>query len=466
MQVFAIRHGETMWSLSGQHTGTTDIPLTDNGRRLAEGMRPVLAKTRFDAVLCSPMQRARETCELAGFGGKAVVDPDLGEWNYGEYEGLTPDEIHKVAPGWLIFRDGCPGGETPEQVGARIDRVIGRSRAVGGDVALFAHGHVLRVLAARWIGLPAGGGEHFLLDTGTLCVLGYYRDVPAVRTWNGPLVDQSAAAVERSLSRPGSKRAITHEQYDAVLFDLDGVITDTASIHALCWKQMFDEYLQERARQNGEAFRPFDLASDYRLYVDGKPRFDGVRDFLASRDIRLPEGSPDDAAQAETVGGLGNRKNDLVNAIIEDKGVEAYKGSVELIHQLRRQGFKIAVVTSSQNCRAVLKAAKLDEAFDVLVDGNTIHEQRLAGKPAPDTFLMAAKLLGAESARTVVIEDAISGVQAGSNGNFGLVIGVARKGNVEELRSNGADLVVNDLSDLVDSPDPALSREWRPDAPS
>ena len=244
------------------------------------------------------------------------------------------------------------------------------------------------------------------------------------------------------------------------------MITDTASIHALCWKQMFDEYLQERARQSGEAFRPFDLASDYRLYVDGKPRFDGVRDFLASRDIRLPEGSPDDAAQAETVGGLGNRKNDLVNAIIEDKGVEAYKGSVELIHQLRRQGFKIAVVTSSQNCRAVLKAAKLDEVFDVLVDGNTIHAQRLAGKPAPDTFLMAAKLLGAESARTVVIEDAISGVQAGSNGNFGLVIGVARKGNVEELRSNGADLVVNDLGDLVDSPDPALSREWRPDAPS
>ena len=466
MQVFAIRHGETMWSLSGQHTGTTDIPLTDNGRRLAEGMRPVLAKTRFDVVLCSPMQRARETCELAGLGEKAVVDPDLGEWNYGEYEGLTPEEIHKVAPGWLIFRDGCPGGETPEQVGARIDRVIARSRAVGGDVALFAHGHVLRVLAARWIGLPSGGGEHFLLDTGTLCVLGYYRDVPAVRIWNGPLVDPSAAAVARSLSRPGSKRAITHEQYDAVLFDLDGVITDTASIHALCWKQMFDEYLQERARQSGEAFRPFDLASDYRLYVDGKPRFDGVRDFLASRGIRLPEGSPDDAPQAETVGGLGNRKNDLVNAVIEDKGVEAYKGSVELIHQLRRQGFKIAVVTSSQNCRAVLKAAKLDEAFDVLVDGNTIHAQRLAGKPAPDTFLMAAKLLGAEPARTVVIEDAISGVQAGSNGNFGLVIGVARKGNVEELRSNGADLVVNDLGDLVDSPDPTLSREWRPDAPS
>jgi beta-phosphoglucomutase family hydrolase len=466
MQVFAIRHGETVWSLSGQHTGTTDIPLTNNGRRLAEGMRPVLAKTRFDVVLCSPMQRARETCELAGLAGKAVVDPDLGEWDYGEYEGLTPDAIHEIAPGWLIFRNGCPGGETPEQVGARVDRVIARSRAVGGDVALFAHGHVLRVLAARWIGLPAGGGEHFLLDTGTLCVLGYYRDVPAVRIWNGPLVDLSAAVTAPSPRRPASRRAITHDQYDAILFDLDGVITDTASIHALCWKQMFDEYLRERASRSGEAFRPFDLASDYRLYVDGKPRFDGVRDFLASRGIQLPEGNLDDSTQAETVCGLGNRKNDLVNAVIEDRGVEAYTGSVELIHQLRRQGFKIAVVTSSQNCRPVLKAAGLEVLFDVLVDGNTIHEQHLAGKPAPDTFLMAAKLLGAEPARTVVIEDAISGVQAGSNGNFGLVIGVARKGNVEELRSNGADLVVNDLGDLVDSSDPTLSRERPSDAPS
>ena len=189
VNVFAIRHGETAWSLSGQHTGTTDIPLTDNGRRLAERMRPVLAKEAFALVLCSPMQRARETCELAGLGDRAVIDPDLAEWNYGEYEGLTPKQIHESAPGWLIFRDGCPGGEAPEQVGARVDRVIARARAADGDVALFAHGHVLRALAARWIGLPAGAGQHFLLDTGTLCVLGYYRDIPAVRVWNGPLID-------------------------------------------------------------------------------------------------------------------------------------------------------------------------------------------------------------------------------------------------------------------------------------
>jgi broad specificity phosphatase PhoE len=187
VSVYVIRHGETAWSLSGQHTGTTDIPLTDNGRRLAERLRPVLAKEVFARVFVSPMQRARETCELAGLGNGVVLDTDLVEWNYGEYEGRTPKQIHEKVPGWLIFRDGCPGGEMPEQVSTRVDRVIARARAVEGDVALFAHGHVLRVLAARWIGLPAGAGQHFLLDTGTLCVLGYYREIPAMKVWNGPL---------------------------------------------------------------------------------------------------------------------------------------------------------------------------------------------------------------------------------------------------------------------------------------
>ena len=186
MSVFAIRHGETAWSLSGQHTGMTDIPLTDKGRRLAERIRPVLAREKFVLVLVSPLQRARETCERAGLGAKAVIDSDLVEWNYGKYEGLTPKQIHEEAPGWLIFRDGCPGGEAPDQVGARADRAIARARAAEGDVALFAHGHVLRVLVARWIGLPAGAGQHFLLDTGTLNVLGYYRGTPAVKIWNAP----------------------------------------------------------------------------------------------------------------------------------------------------------------------------------------------------------------------------------------------------------------------------------------
>ena len=186
--MFAIRHGETAWSLSGQHTGTTDIPLTANGRRLAERMRPVLAKEAFARVVTSPLRRARETCVLVGLGETAAVDPDLVEWNYGKYEGLTPRQIHEAAPGWLIFRDGCPDGEAPDEVGARVDRVIARARAVEGDVALFAHGHVLRVLAARWIGLPASAGQHFLLDTGTLNILGYYRGIPAVKTWNAPVL--------------------------------------------------------------------------------------------------------------------------------------------------------------------------------------------------------------------------------------------------------------------------------------
>jgi beta-phosphoglucomutase family hydrolase len=254
---------------------------------------------------------------------------------------------------------------------------------------------------------------------------------------------------EQSTGLRDGKFAITRDQYDAVLLDLDGVITDTASVHAACWKQMFDEYLQKRAAQRGDAFRPFDIATDYRLYVDGKPRYDGVRDFLTSRGIQLPEGRPDDPPEAETVDGLGNRKNELVNKIMEEKGVEPYEGSVELIHQLRGREFKIAVVTSSQNCTAVLQAVKLDHFFDAQVDGNVIHAEHLAGKPAPDSYLMAAKLLGVGPARAIVIEDALSGVEAGRNGNFGLVIGVARKGNADELRQHGAHLVVNDLGELV-----------------
>jgi beta-phosphoglucomutase family hydrolase len=242
---------------------------------------------------------------------------------------------------------------------------------------------------------------------------------------------------------------ITREKYDAVLLDLDGVITDTAKLHAACWKEMFDGFLYKRAAERGEEFCPFDLDNDYRLHLDGKPRFDGVRDFLRSRGIELPEGSPDDTPETQTVGGLGNRKNALVNEIIANQGVEPYEGSVKLIHQLRHQGFKTAVVTSSQNCEVVLKAAKLDGNFDVQIDGNEIEAKQLAGKPAPDTFLMAAKLLGVEPTRAVVIEDAISGVQAACNGKFGLVIGVARKANAEELQRQGAHLVVTDLGELV-----------------
>jgi probable phosphoglycerate mutase len=189
-QVYLMRHGETAWSVSGQHTGTTDIPLTENGRRVAKLLQPVLTKETFALVLTSPLQRARETCALAGLGACAEIDRDLMEWDYGEYEGLTPQQIHAKNPGWMIFTDGCPGGESPEQVEARIDRVIAKVRAVEGQVALFAHGHVLRAFAARWLGLRAADGCHFLLDTATLNVMSDYRGIPAVKRWNAPLVPQ------------------------------------------------------------------------------------------------------------------------------------------------------------------------------------------------------------------------------------------------------------------------------------
>ncbi|HZA57549.1 MAG TPA: histidine phosphatase family protein [Candidatus Udaeobacter sp.] len=183
-QVYLIRHGETEWSLSGQHTGSTDIPLTENGRKVAQLLEPVLARETFALVLTSPLQRARKTCELAGLGERAEIDRDLMEWNYGEYEGLTSREIREKAPGWLLFNDGCPGGETPEQVGDRADRVIARARGEQGNVVLFAHGHLLRVLAARWLGFAARAGRHLLLDTGTLNILGYYQGIPAIKRWN------------------------------------------------------------------------------------------------------------------------------------------------------------------------------------------------------------------------------------------------------------------------------------------
>ena len=186
-KVYLLRHGETEWSLNGRHTGVTDIPLTENGRKLARQLQPILSEEQFVMVLTSPLQRARETCELAGLGTLASVDRDLMEWNYGEYEGLTTDQIRRTRPDWSVFRDGCPGGESPLQVSVRADRIISRARTVDGNVALFSHGHILRVLAARWISLSASYGENFLLDTATLNVLGYYRESPAFKIWNALL---------------------------------------------------------------------------------------------------------------------------------------------------------------------------------------------------------------------------------------------------------------------------------------
>lgn len=185
--VWLIRHGETEWSRSGRHTGRTDLPLTETGLRVAAALAPVLGRESFALVLVSPLKRAQETCELAGLGDRAQAEPDLLEWNYGEYEGLTPAEIHERAPGWLLFTDGAPGGERPDDVGRRVDRVIARARTAPGNVVVFAHGHLLRVLAARWLGWPVAAGRHFLLDTGTVNILSAYRQAPAIKRWNAPV---------------------------------------------------------------------------------------------------------------------------------------------------------------------------------------------------------------------------------------------------------------------------------------
>jgi broad specificity phosphatase PhoE len=186
-KVYLLRHGETEWSRGGKHTSVTDVPLTEHGRVAARLLQPVLAKETFSLVLTSPLQRARETCALAGLKDRALVEPDLVEWNYGEYEGLTTRQIQLTRPGWSLFRDGCPGGESPEQVAIRAERIIAKARTTEGNVVLFAHGHIFRVLATRWINLPVSHGEHFLLDTATLNVLGYYYDLPALKIWNAPL---------------------------------------------------------------------------------------------------------------------------------------------------------------------------------------------------------------------------------------------------------------------------------------
>jgi beta-phosphoglucomutase family hydrolase len=239
-------------------------------------------------------------------------------------------------------------------------------------------------------------------------------------------------------------------EIEACLFDLDGVITQTAKVHAAAWKQMFDAYLRQRAKSRGEEFREFD-EHDYDEYVDGKPRYEGVSAFLASRQIELPQGSPDDPPDAETIDGLGNRKNEIVLELIRRDGVQAYDGSVRYVQAARAAGMPCAVVSSSTNCRDVLIAVGMLELFEVVVDGNVAHEEHLAGKPAPDTFVAAARKLGVEVQRAAVFEDALAGVEAGRAGGFGVVVGVDRVGQAAALRAHGADLVVSDLAQLLDA---------------
>jgi beta-phosphoglucomutase family hydrolase len=234
------------------------------------------------------------------------------------------------------------------------------------------------------------------------------------------------------------------------LFDLDGVLTQTAKIHARAWKEMFDGFLREWAERTGEPFHPFDRPTDYDEYVDGKPRLDGVRSFLESRGIRLPMGSPSDPPEAETVHGLGTRKNELVLELIRQQGVEPYEGSVAFVEAARDQGLRRAVVSSSTNAHDVLVAAGIDHLFEALIDGTVAERENLAGKPAPDTFLAGARTLGAEPAEATVFEDALAGVEAGRAGAFGWVVGVDRSGQADALRRRGADVVVQDLAELLE----------------
>jgi beta-phosphoglucomutase family hydrolase len=236
----------------------------------------------------------------------------------------------------------------------------------------------------------------------------------------------------------------------ACLFDLDGVLTQTAKVHDAAWKQTFDAFLEQRAQSSGTTFEEFDPESDYDEYVDGKPRYDGVRSFLQSRGISLPEGGPSDPPDAETICGIGNRKNELVLKLIKRDGVEPYEGSVRYLKAARDAGLRRAVVSSSANCHDVLVAAGIEDLLEERIDGAIADEQHLAGKPAPDTFLAGARALGVAPDQAAVFEDALAGVQAGRDGKFGYVVGVDRVGQADGLRTHGANVVVQDLAELLD----------------
>jgi beta-phosphoglucomutase family hydrolase len=241
------------------------------------------------------------------------------------------------------------------------------------------------------------------------------------------------------------------DQVRACLFDLDGVLTQTAKVHAAAWKEMFDAYLKARADTNSDAFMAFDPVGDYDAYVDGKPRADGTRSFLKSRDIELPEGGPDDPPGVETVQGLGNAKNEIVLRHIRTDGVQVYGGSLRYVRAVRDAGLRRAVVSSSTNCADVLAAAGIEGLFEERIDGLTAERDHLAGKPAPDMFLAGARALGVAPGDVVVFEDALAGVAAGRAGKFGFVVGVDRAGQAGELKAHGADVVVADLADLLGS---------------
>jgi len=241
------------------------------------------------------------------------------------------------------------------------------------------------------------------------------------------------------------------EGVSACLFDLDGVLTETAKVHAAAWKEMFDQFLRDWADRHGQQYVPFDPVRDYDEYVDGRPRYEGVRSFLASRGIELPQGSPADPPSSETIDGLGNRKNEIVLRLIHEQGVQPYEGSVRYVHAAIEAGLHRAVVSSSTNCRDVLRAAGIDGLFEEIIDGVVAEREHLRGKPCPDTYLAGARAVGVEPRQAAVFEDALAGVEAGRAGGFGFVVGVDRVGQADALRADGADVVVGDLAELLDA---------------
>jgi beta-phosphoglucomutase family hydrolase len=278
-----------------------------------------------------------------------------------------------------------------------------------------------------------------VLDTVRRCGV---LDVMTPRSADDAGAELHTPAGPTSLGLPANIRAL--------LFDLDGVLTRTSTVHAAAWKEMFDGYLRERAARTGEPFREFDAVEEYARYVDGKPRQEGTKSFLAARGIELPMGAPDDPPSAETVYGLGNRKNEIVHRRIRTDGVDVYDGSVRYLRAARAAGLRTAVVSSSANTRDILLATGLESLFEARVDAQVAVHEHLAGKPAPDTFLHGAAALETPAQDAVVFEDAVAGVEAGRAGGFGLVVGVDRLGQADRLRQHGADIVVSDLEDLLE----------------
>ena len=502
-----LRHGESTWNRENRFTGWTDVGLSRKGvREATEAGRLLLQEGfTFDVAYTSMLKRAIKTLWLVLEEMDLMWIPVHRSWrfnerHYGALQGLDKAETaehhgldqtqlwrrsYDIPPPALMADDPRHPSHEPRYAGLRaeelplteclkdtVERVlpywhetIVPAVGAGQRVIIAAHGNSLRALVKYLDGMSDEQTVGLNIPTGIPLVYELEDDLTRIRSFylgDPDAIKRATQAVAGALQRKRQKKAvaaarvaevvtkpITRERFDAVLFDLDGVLTDTASVHAMCWKKMFDDFLKRRAVERKEPFFSFDIGSDYRLYVDGKPRYDGVRSFLASRDVELAEGSPDSPPDEDTVYGLGNRKNQLFNEVVESDGVKTYEGSVALVRHLRGEGIKTAIVSSSRNSEGILRAAGIVDLFELRVDGLDAAWLNLRGKPAPDTFLEAARQLGVEPQRSVVVEDALSGVQAGRDGGFGLVIGVDRHGARDALKQHGAHLVVSDLGELL-----------------